>query len=62
MTANQIIEHFGGVAKAARSLGFHRQSLYDWQKSGVPLKTQAWIQLETGGVLKAGSAKRKAKK
>lgn len=55
MTADQIIEHFGGIARAAESLGFHRQSLYDWRKRGVPPKTQAWIQLETGGALIAAA-------
>ena len=53
MTANQLIKHFGSAAKAAKALGYNRQSIYDWKKTGIPLRTQAWIQVETGGVFKA---------
>jgi len=53
MTVDQIVKHFGGKTQAARALGFHLQTLRDWRKNGIPIKTQAWIQFETGGALKA---------
>lgn len=57
MTVDQIIKHFGGKSLAARALGFHLQTLRDWRKKGIPKKTQAWIQFETGGALKADKKK-----
>lgn len=59
MTADQIIKHFSTKTLAARSLGVTLQTLRDWRKSGVPERTQAWIQLHTGGKLKAGNGERK---
>lgn len=53
MTVDQLIKHFGGAAKVAKALGYHRQCIYDWRKRGIPLRTQAWIQVATGGTLKA---------
>jgi predicted GIY-YIG superfamily endonuclease len=54
MTPRQVIKHFGSIQAAARSLGITTQAIYNWQKANrVPPRTQAWIQLETGGALKA---------
>jgi len=53
MTVDQIIKYFGGKSQAAKALDCHLQTLRDWRKNGIPPKTQAWIQLETGGALKA---------
>lgn len=54
MTPNQVVKHFGSVRAAARSLGLSRTAIQNWRrKGGVPKRTQAWIQLETGGALKA---------
>lgn len=53
MTVDQIIKYFGGKSQAAKALDCHLQTLRDWRKDGIPPKTQAWIQLETGGALKA---------
>ena len=58
MTPEQVIEHFGGQAEAARALRMTRAIVSFWLKrQRIPPKTQAWIQLETGGKLKAGNGK-----
>ena len=54
MTPNQVVKHFGSVSAAARGLGLTRTAIQNWRRKGaVPRRTQAWIQLETGGALKA---------
>lgn len=54
MTPSQVVKHFGSVRAAARSLGLSRTAIQNWKRKGfVPKRTQAWIQLETGGALKA---------
>tara|TARA_R110000868_G_scaffold356786_1_gene618225 strand:- start:301 stop:471 length:171 start_codon:yes stop_codon:yes gene_type:complete len=54
MKTSDLVKHFGSVPKAAKALGYTTASLYQWAKTGIPLRTQAWIQFETGGKLKAG--------
>lgn len=54
MTYQDLVKHFGSELNAAISLGFTRQAVYHWKINGeIPPKTQAWIQLETSGKLKA---------
>lgn len=53
MTVDQIVKYFGTKTKAANGLGVHLQTLRDWRRGGIPVKTEAWIQLKTGGALKA---------
>jgi hypothetical protein len=53
MTANQVIKFYGGKTSAATALGLTLQTLRHWKKHGIPKRTQAWIQLETLGSLKA---------
>lgn len=53
MTAQEIVSHFGGKSKAARAIGITLQTLRNWKKSGIPMRSQKWIQFETGGALKA---------
>ncbi len=50
-----ITKHFGGAAKAASALGFHRRTIYHWIGVGkIPVRTQKHIEFQTGGALKAG--------
>jgi hypothetical protein len=53
MTYNQLIKHFGTVRKAAAFLDVSTQCIYKWGNSGIPYESQAVIQVETGGKLKA---------
>jgi transposase len=54
MTFDEIKTHYGSVAKARDALGLKsRQTIYDWQKRGVPSGWQARIELLTDGKLKA---------
>jgi hypothetical protein len=54
MTPAQLIKHYGTQAKAAKALKMTSAIVSYWVKKGIiPKKTQAWIQLETGGALKA---------
>lgn len=66
MTFDQVKQHFGGVYKAARTLGYRTaQTVYKWERTGVPRGAQYRIQVLTGGVLKANESwngKKKARK
>lgn len=55
MTAQDVIEHFGrgSVAETARRLGMSRQGIYWWVNHGIRYRTQEWIELRSGGALKA---------
>ena len=59
MTPNQVIKFFGSEAEAARKLGVTRQCINYWMHrnlpSGkrIPMRTQAYIQIATDGLLKA---------
>lgn len=37
----------------ARKIGRGRSTVCDWDKQGIPIKTQAFIQIQTNGALKA---------
>lgn len=54
MDYQQIKEHFGSAAKAARELGLSaRQTVHTWKRKGVPEQRQYQIEVLTGGALKA---------
>lgn len=54
MTPEQVIKHYGSQAAAADALNMTRAIISYWLKvKRIPPKTQAWIQLETHGALKA---------
>ena len=54
MTPEQVIRHYGGERQAADALQVTRQIVNYWKQAGtIPIKTQAWIQLHTGGALTA---------
>lgn len=57
MTVDQIIKFYGGKTKAAHALDYTLQTFRDWRKSGIPERTQAWIQFRSGGKLKMSNGK-----
>ncbi len=57
MTAEQIIKHYGGKTKAARALDLTLQTLRNWKRDGIPVRSQMWIQALSSGALKATWAK-----
>lgn len=49
MTPNQVIDHFGSVAKASQGLGMTRQIIYLWRRQDrVPPLAQKYISALTG--------------
>ena len=53
MTHNQIILIYGSPTKAAKRLNVTLQTLRNWKRGGIPIKTQLWIQALTSGALTA---------
>lgn len=53
MTPEQVIQHYGGIAKVARALGINYVSVKDWRdkKGEVPEVRQWQIQALTRGRL-----------
>ena len=59
MTPEQVIRHFGGEKQAADALECTRQIVNLWKnRGGIPIRTQAWIQLRTNGKLVAEKVKK----
>ena len=48
MTYNQIVEHYGGLSKAAQALGFSRQRMHAWKQIRIPSDVQLQIASLTG--------------
>lgn len=57
MNLKQIVELYETRTKAARTLGFTLQTFRNWEKKGIPLRSQQIIQYLTSGVLKVGNGK-----
>ncbi len=54
MTYEQVINHYGNGINAAKALGIHSSSIYQWGSKGrVPFDTQYRIEVLTNGILKA---------
>ena len=55
MTPDQVIKHFDGSrAKAADELGISTMAISKWYKARkISPRMQAYIQIKTGGALKA---------
>jgi hypothetical protein len=51
MNYKDLIQYFGGAAKAGKALGVCRQGVYKWQ-DGIPELRQYQIQTVTGGALR----------
>jgi len=56
MTYQELIEHFGFQAKAAREIGLRPPSISVWQKKGIPGRRQLEIERLTNGALQADPA------
>ena len=53
MTYEQLIEHFGSQAAAAKALGVTRAAVLFWRNTGIPKTRQFQIEVVTKGALKA---------
>lgn len=54
MSPEQLIEHFDGIAPAARALKVSPPSVSQWVESGrIPIDRQCQIEIVTGGALRA---------
>lgn len=51
MTKTEVLEHYGGVVKAASSLGITKGAVSSWPED-LPLRTQCFVQVATKGRLK----------
>lgn len=52
MDYQQVVDHFGGLTKAAKALGLPITTVHSW-RSGIPYPRQCQIQIETRGRLRA---------
>jgi len=57
MTHDQILRKFKTPTNAARSIGVTLQTLRNWKKLGIPMKSQLWVEFQLGGALKADKKK-----
>lgn len=54
MLYRDLLQHFGGLSKAAKALEFSKQTIHSWKARGsIPFEAQFRIQLKTRGRLKA---------
>lgn len=54
MAYDELIEHFGGLTKAAKALDLSKQTIHSWKDRGsIPFEAQFRIQLKTKGRLTA---------
>jgi len=58
MTYQQLIEHYGSQASAARAINIKPPSVCEWKDKGIPLPRQAQYEIDTGGKLKAARPKK----
>lgn len=55
MKVQDLRNHYGvdSNPQLAKKMGVGRTTLWDWEKKGIPLNTQARLQILTNGKLKA---------
>lgn len=53
MSYEELIQHYGSQAAAARALGLKPPSVSEWKDKGVPIPRQAQYELLTKGRLRA---------
>lgn len=54
MLYEELIDHFGGLTKAAKALELSKQTVHGWKARGaIPFEAQFRIQLKTKHRLKA---------
>lgn len=52
MTPQQVIDHYGTVASAARAINIKGPSFYGWMKDGrIPIDRQCQYEVVSGGKL-----------
>ena len=56
MTYHDLIDTFGNGSKAARELGYNRQTVHRWKDAGIPEAVQLEIHKKTRGRVKADPA------
>jgi len=60
MKYEQVLEHFGSLAKTAQALGLQRQTVHVWGvRKRVPAKWQMKLEGLSKGALKADAATRR---
>jgi hypothetical protein len=59
MTHDDLVAHYGSASAAARELGYSKQAVSHWKRSGIPFDAQFRIQNKTKGRLKAHLTERK---
>ena len=55
MKVQDLRNHYGvdSNPQLAKKMGVGRTTLWDWEKNGIPPKTQALLELKTKGKVKA---------
>lgn len=53
MTYDDLIQHYGSQAEAARALGLKPPSISEWKEATIPYDRQCQIQIATGNRLTA---------
>lgn len=53
MKFRDLKRHFGSIAVASKRLRRFKQTIYRWQKGGIPLPEQVRIEVRTAGELRA---------
>jgi hypothetical protein len=48
MTYQQIVDHYGSLASAAKELGFDKQRIFAWKNRRIPTQVQMDIAASTG--------------
>lgn len=61
MTHQDLVEHYGTASAAADALGYSKQAISHWKKSGIPFDAQFRIQMKTKGKLKAHLPERRSR-
>lgn len=59
MDYHDLVDEFGNGARAAKAIGYNRQTVHRWKTSGIPFEAQFRIQLKTKGRLKASLPERR---
>lgn len=62
MTYNQIVDHYGGLSKAAKALDFNKQRIFAWKRNRIPSEVQIDIAQRTGCLKPDAKALRDARR
>lgn len=55
MNVEQLKQHYMVLSNTqlAKKINVGRTTVWDWEKKGIPPKTQAFLELQTNGAVKA---------